>query len=926
MRPVRLTMSAYGPYAGMNVLELDQLGKSGLYLITGDTGAGKTTIFDAITYALYGEASGDDRKPDMMRSKYAEDKVPTFVELVFTYRNESYRIRRNPQYRRPKDRGEGFTDQKAEVELHCPDGTVYTKNKEVEERIYHILGVNRQQFVQIAMIAQGDFQKLLLADTSSRQEIFRNIFQTGIYQKLQREILDDAKNIYGQLEDQKKSVRQYMGDIRCDEKSLHFIEVEKAKNGEMFAKEVVLLLDKLLLEDQSGEANCEERIANCNKQLNEIQKKIQIGQDYRSNQAELDLAKEELLKMTELLGIAKGRRDEETKKAPYCKKMSDDIAVIENVLPEYDLLERKNNDLHILKEEYQNNLVKQEQEKDRICKQQEKLEKEKEELKGLSDVPVLLQSVRTDIQKCKEFLHELEGLSSMLKDYEKLIKRHKQSSDIYLQNCEKANAAEQTYKEIKMVFMNAQAGILASSLSDGVPCPVCGSIHHPSLAQISADVPSEQEVLDAEEFYKIIEKLKNDSHVETASLYGQLEEVKGKFILDCRRLLNTDNMDTIETELEKALCSARNNQEQLTGKQLELQVKEKRKEVLESEIPQEEENIRLLQESVSNVSQMIASQKAGIHEQERIIKEQQSKLQYDNKLAAQKEMDRLLYEKKNLEQVIAAAEDEVLKLETAMNGCQSKMEVYRKNLQALVSYDVTNLTNDKNQIEDEIKRITSEKMEYSVRIHVNMDVKNHILKVSEAIDELEKKNSWMQALAKTSNGNVSGKDKIMLETYIQTTFFDRILSRAAVRLMRMSSGQYELVRKKQASDRKSQAGLDIEVQDHYAGKDVYRDVASLSGGEKFLASLSLALGLSDEIQESAGGICLDTMFLDEGFGSLSEDVLDECWKVLTELSKEGNRLIGIISHVTELKNKDINKIVVKKGKSGGSTAKIELAY
>lgn len=231
MRPIKLTVSAFGPYAGKTVLDLDKLGENGLYLITGDTGAGKTTIFDAITYALYGEASGDNREPSMFRSKYAEATTPTEVELVFSYAGKTYTVKRNPEYERPKSRGEGFTTQKAEVQLKYPDGRVVTKQRDVDNAIRDIMGINRSQFLQIAMIAQGDFLKLLLAPTEERKKIFRQIFKTQLYQDLQDRLKKESSQLNDKCDAARNSIKQYIDGITCDENDVLSIEVEKAKNG-----------------------------------------------------------------------------------------------------------------------------------------------------------------------------------------------------------------------------------------------------------------------------------------------------------------------------------------------------------------------------------------------------------------------------------------------------------------------------------------------------------------------------------------------------------------------------------------------------------------------------------------------------------------------------------------------------------------------
>ena len=267
MRPIKLTVSAFGPYAGRTVLDLDKLGANGLYLITGDTGAGKTTIFDAITYALYGEASGDNREPSMFRSKYAEADTPTEVELVFSYAEKTYTVKRNPEYDRPKSRGDGFTTQKAEAQLQYPDGRVVTKQRDVDNAIRDIMCINRSQFLQIAMIAQGDFLKLLLAPTEDRKKIFRQIFKTQLYQDLQDRLKRESGQLNDKCEAARSSIKQYIDGISCDENDVLSIEVEKAKSGILPTTDVIDLVDRLLSQDNDKKSVIEKSISDADKKL-----------------------------------------------------------------------------------------------------------------------------------------------------------------------------------------------------------------------------------------------------------------------------------------------------------------------------------------------------------------------------------------------------------------------------------------------------------------------------------------------------------------------------------------------------------------------------------------------------------------------------------------------------------------------------------
>ena len=267
MRPLKLTIAGFGPYAGTQELDFTKLGQSGLYLISGDTGAGKTTIFDAITFALYGSASGESRKADMLRSKYAKDTDPTFVELTFTYDGKEYTVRRNPEYTRAKARGAGTTKQAADAQFTYPDGRTVTKVKDVDRAVQEVIGLTRDQFSQICMISQGEFRKLLQADTKERQNIFRDIFGTGLYDTLQKELKVQASQVKAQREQAAASIRQYVDGIACHEDSLLSLEVKKAQNGELLTTEVLELLDRLLAEDSAQQEALEQESNQLDSQL-----------------------------------------------------------------------------------------------------------------------------------------------------------------------------------------------------------------------------------------------------------------------------------------------------------------------------------------------------------------------------------------------------------------------------------------------------------------------------------------------------------------------------------------------------------------------------------------------------------------------------------------------------------------------------------
>ena len=345
MRPVKLEMSAFGPYAGHTTVEFDQLGESGIYLITGDTGAGKTSIFDAITFALYGEASGENRDANMLRSKSAIAETPTEVKLEFVYKGKTYTVRRNPEYERASKKGEGLAKQKAEAELTYPDGHVVTKIKEVTDAVTEILGVDRGQFAQIAMIAQGDFLKLLLAETKDRQAIFREIFQTGIYQSLQEKLKQDVRDLNGSCAEARRSIEQYLKGTACDPDSLQYPDWEKLRDGKLLTEDAIELLRKLIAADTAEQERIQQLSAETEAQLSDVNQKIGAAEGLirsagllRTNEEQLTADEAKLKELKEALETAQSAQ-------PEAEQLGKEIAALEAQYPEYDERNNKKKEL-----------------------------------------------------------------------------------------------------------------------------------------------------------------------------------------------------------------------------------------------------------------------------------------------------------------------------------------------------------------------------------------------------------------------------------------------------------------------------------------------------------------------------------------------------------------------------------------------------
>lgn len=879
MKPIKLTMQAFGPYAKTEEIPFDVFQNKGLFLISGDTGAGKTTIFDGLVYALYGELAGEVRKPNMLRSKFADPKTETFAELLFEIEGKEYRVRRSPEYERPKTRGEGMTKHVSSVELFLPDGTVLTKKKEADEKIHELIGLDLKQFRQVAILAQGEFLKLLLADTNERTKIFRELFATRDYEDLQKKVDEQAKkaaetcrgledqlaaalNMLGELDEEQKSSSQALGE---------WIEVKKKEEAAFEKQEKTLRAQSNSLNQAAG------RLAGRQKEFD----------TYTTAKAKADRLVPEHTRLLSRKKELDGREKEMLDKRYVLKKLDEQIERFRQLdAAKADSLSAQK----VLA------AAQEASSKAKAADEQlhQKLAAISEQLEQFESLPARLEAARTlrdQISLLEKRKKELAAASKKLE-----AAKEKAKKDI-----EAAKAAMDRYAHAHALFLAGQAGLLAKDLADNAPCPVCGSCDHPHPAVMQDTIPAKEEV---------------------EALSEQAEKARQAAAAASERSSVAENT---RKEIERMVAELEAGFDEIVPlsaaddrlKQLEDQDKKRKT------LQKERADLNAMQEAsrdaLAKAANRLSAASADAAAKQEKAALLESELGFEDPASA-------IEKKKKLETQLQAWEKERKALGGQLEECARELDRAKGVLASFESEpkdpkeEILRNEDERKSVEQKIAAVHEQILSLSSLLRRASGTLATVCELEEKIPQARRQASLQKNISDTFNGRLTGQVRIDLETYVQIAFFDQIIRRANTRLFTMSSGQYELIRAKDAK-MVSKSGLGLDVVDHYS--DSIRSVRSLSGGEQFLASLCLALGLSEEIQHSAGGIRLETLFVDEGFGSLDEECLSKAIDALSTLAS--SRMVGIISHVESLMSQIDNQILVRKDPIRGSRVKIETA-
>lgn len=919
MRPLKLTMSAFGPYAGTTELDFEKLGYKGLYIITGDTGAGKTTIFDAITYALYGGTSGDVRSAEMMRSKYAEETAETFVELEFEYGGRIYKVKRSPSYDRPAKRGNGMVKKNSTAELTLPDGTFISKNRDVDAKIREITGLTMNQYTQTSMIAQGDFRKLLFADTNARRSIFRNLFKTDDCLLFQEELKRRTAELNKKRSELGTSLDQYVDGLEFDQERMEKFNDLRGTAGRI--PEIINLAEDMITADVESEKRLEALDCENRSKLEAFAADIAAADRTESLNKQLKEASDSAVKTAAELESAEQEQKAAQNGLKEAEKCSKETAGLEAVMPQYEALEKLTEEISAAKSEIAKIDLEIVSGKDALKKLENNRDVLEKECEKLRDSEFILEKLKYAHIGLSEKCNAARGIEAALTELEHLMIDLEEARKEYSYASSEYAEKNSMYERAQSRFLDQQAGILASGLRPGEPCPVCGSTEHPMPAEPECSAPTEADLEYLKHIRDDADKKRGELSARCAALEGtvstksenvsaRFEELAGISLpeqWDDRRIAVTVFRESAEAELRK-------NEDSMK----EYRARKDRFETYGTDIENVKSRIEQGKKFLQNAENKKSSLMSMSAEKERQRASMADNLRFKSRAEADARVRELKRRREKLESAARDAERVVGELRQKLSGLRGRAESLSVSLSGQPEADRKKAEAGRAAVDEKIRQIAEERNRIASRKHADERAVEGISSVFEKLEKTEKDYVMYKNLSDTANGTLAGHERISLETFVQTVYFDRIIKRANVRLLVMTDGQYELCRDTGRTG-SGQSGLDLNVIDHYNGTE--RSVKTLSGGETFKASLSLAFGLSDEIQSSAGGINIETMFVDEGFGSLDDESLGQAVKALSDLSA-GNRLIGIISHVSELSEKIDKKIIVEKDMNSGSSARI----
>lgn len=1034
MKPIALTLCAFGPFAEEAHISFDRLGSAGLFLITGDTGAGKTTLFDAIVFALYGETSGSRRRADGMRSDFAPPDVPTYVELTFSHRGQRYTLRRNPGgYERRSKRGGGVVQEKPDATLLYPDGTVTSGARAVTERVTALLGMDERQMKQICMIAQGEFLNLLLAKDEERRAVFRRVFDTDFYVDVQRALKEREKGLKEQITGQELTIVQTLRELEeilsLDHPTVHDApeaigklkqthradrqrqmqlqqEAETAQRaaGEFSEQLVQIQADNALLDTlEQAKAHAETLHARrgemealtrrCEKAkaadalsagpLGALTREQDALGALQSQGAALRLQRDEACE--QLTALAR-TRDEACEREEEAARFQAEAARIASQLPLYEQAAACGIQAERAEQALRAARLAQENRTQREAQIRQTLAALRDSIESGTKAGLEAERLRSALESGQNRQKRLEALSAKTAEGAREQENYKNACAAF----ERAQAAYDDARArtaaLEDAFYQAQAGLLAEKLEEGKPCPVCGATHHPHRAALAPDAVTQQQLAQAKRSKDALEKKRQDSAGGAQAARARLDALHTQVQAEIRELFEGGiaqggGLDAaVRAELERLNAELTRLKAALAEREAAL-ARAKQAEIERGRLEKEQTDLRSASLEGQHALLKAQAESARLHEAAQSLRAQ---LTFTSRERAQKAMDDASARQAAILNASRQAQEALSKQNAACEALKARLrdnesallEAEARAREARMKFnDALAASGFESETDFEAARLSREAVEQAQAelesyraeclrcegelaqltaqaegrrrmdapaVQARRDAAQEAARAAQKqladlqadmrqraylLSRLEEtyvrwqgtQGNYAQArrLASMASGEVNGPQgqRLSFEQYVQVYYFTQVLEAANARLLGMSGGRYRLLRKETALDRRTNDALGLDVLDHYTGK--VRDAGSLSGGESFLASLALALGLSDVIQRRTGGVQVETLFIDEGFGSLDEEALEQAMTVLEGLTTQSN-LVGIISHVSALKERIERKIVVTKSMTGSS--------
>ena len=875
MKPIKLVLSAFGPYAGRTEVDFTRFGDSGLFLIAGDTGAGKTTLFDAISFALYGEGSGGSgrRKSKSFRSDYARLDRDTFVELTFRHRDQTWLIHRNPEYIRNKLVGEGTTTQQAGAWIkNMTTGAMTDGLKEVGEKVQGILGLTREQFAQTVMIPQGDFMRILNAPSEERKTLFQKLFNTRLYYDITKRLQEMNSDCGREAADLSQRIRDAARGIAPEEDHPERANINEYKTDPKYAELLAQSLEKLIADEKKTEASVKADAQAASERISAVIAAIEKG---KAVNADLEA----------LAGVEAGLKELD--------------AVRDLIAEKTKALQRARKAQALEADEA------------RMASCAGDTEKIRQELSGAEEAlktsGALLPEARKKLEECSSHRQEAEGLTeeaARLRDcvpvlnetgkQRKKLEKLRKEAERLLKESEQADKA---YTAARDSYYRNQAGLIASGLKDGEPCPVCGSTDHPHPAALPDEAVSEEELEAAEKRRQEADSAAKEACSEVKTQRALLEALTDRLN---KAGIGADEspkalQERIDAMAEKALGYRKAIDESAEAlRQLELQAEKAR-----TTADNGRKRLKDLEASLERLSNTFrtALGAAGFEDEKDYRSAKMTP-------AAMTQAEREIREHGEKSRSLT---DQAAALKTKLTGCE------RADLGAL-RQELKTLEASRKAAGDAASAAAKK-----LSLH-----ENALREIRDSLKQKKRREEYWAAVRDLYNccAGITGgnqRAKLTLEAYVQQYYFKLVVSAANKRLTKLTDGQFILRCREEASDRVHQSGLDLDVLDRSTGQ--WREASTLSGGESFLASLALALGLSDIVQAQSGTVRIDAMFIDEGFCTLDDSALRSAVRVLGELA-DGKRLIGIISHVRELEDRIDRQIIVTKTPTGSTISSI----